>query len=136
MKNMQWIQKILFYMKGRYGYDEFSKFLFIVGLLFGVLSNFVGGRIVSAIGIAILTFGVLRILSREKTKRIKELQVYSRIKQKLTTRYYKLKNRWAQRKAYAIKKCPNCKQKVRVPRKNKKIRITCPSCQTKFVKKT
>ncbi|WP_343756785.1 hypothetical protein [Alkalibacterium iburiense] len=133
---MEWIQKILFYMKGRYGYDELSKALFIIGLLLGVLSNFIGGQIVSAIGIAVLAFGALRILSREKTKRNKELQVYLKWKQTILTRYYKLKNRWAQRKAFAIKKCPNCKQKVRVPRKNKKIRITCPSCQTKFIKKT
>lgn len=133
---MKWIQNIIFYMKGRYGYDELSKFLFVIGLLFGVLSNFFGGRVVSAIGIAIITFGALRILSREKTKRLKELQFYLKWKQIIMTRYYKLKNRWAQRKAYAIKKCPSCKQKVRVPRKNKKIRITCPSCQTKFIKKT
>lgn len=133
---MEWIQKILFYMKGRYGYDELSKALFIIGLLLGVLSNFIGGQIVSAIGIAVLAFGALRILSREKTKRNKELQVYLKWKQTILTRYYKLKNRWAQRKAFTIKKCPNCKQKVRVPRKKKKIRITCPSCQTKFIKKT
>lgn len=133
---MQWIKKILFYMKGRYGYDELSKLLFIVGLLLGVLSNFMEGNILSIIGIAFIAFGALRIVSKEKTNRYKELQAYIKIKSTITTRYYKMKNRWAQRKVYKITKCPNCKQKVRVPRNKKKIRITCPSCQNKFVKKT
>ena len=28
--------------------------------------------------------------------------------------------------------CPNCGQKVRVPRGKGKIRVTCPSCHQKF----
>ena len=136
MKRMQRIQKLLFYMNGRYGYDELSKFLLVVGLLFGVLSNFFFWYILSVLGIALVAFGVLRVLSKEKTNRLKELRTYLKLKNNLITRYVKLKNRWVQRKVYKVTTCPECKQKVRVPRKNKKIRITCPSCKTKFVKKT
>ena len=133
---MQRIQKLLFYMNGRYGYDELSKFLLVVGLLFGVLSNFFFWYILSVLGIALVAFGVLRVLSKEKTNRLKELRTYLKLKNNLITRYVKLKNRWVQRKVYKVTTCPECKQKVRVPRKNKKIRITCPACKTKFVKKT
>ena len=136
MKRMQRIQKLLFYMNGRYGYDELSKFLLVVGLLFGVLSNFFFWYILSVLGMALVAFGVLRVLSKEKTNRLKELRTYLKLKNNLITRYVKLKNRWVQRKVYKVTTCPECKQKVRVPRKNKKIRITCPSCKTKFVKKT
>ncbi|MBR5046935.1 MAG: hypothetical protein IKX76_01735 [Eubacterium sp.] len=32
--------------------------------------------------------------------------------------------------------CPDCKQRIRVPRGKGKIEITCPQCGTKFIKKT
>lgn len=133
---MQRIQKLLFYMNGRYGYDEFSKALLIIGLLLGLLSNVIWGYVLSVLGIGLIAFALLRVLSKEKANRLKELRAYLKLKNNVTTRYVKLKNRWVQRNVYKVTKCPECKQKVRVPRRNKKIRITCPTCKTKFVKKT
>ncbi|WP_423188551.1 hypothetical protein ACO1PF_08040 [Alkalibacterium sp. f15] len=136
MNGMQWISKILFYMKGRYGYDEFSKALILFGLVLGIFSNFSEGIILTAVGMAAIAYGGLRIVSTEKGNRRKELQQYIRVKQSLFSSYRKTRNRWIQRKAFKITKCPNCKRKIRVPRGRKKIRITCPSCQHKFIKKT
>ncbi|WP_143139269.1 hypothetical protein [Alkalibacterium sp. 20] len=136
MNGMQWISKILFYMKGRYGYDEFSKALLLFGLVLGIFSNFSEGIILTAVGMAAIAYAGLRIVSTEKGNRRKELQQYIRVKQSLFISYRKTRNRWIQRKAFKITKCPNCKRKIRVPRGRKKIRITCPSCQHKFVKKT
>lgn len=133
---MNWIKKILFYMNGRYGYDELSKLLIISGLVLGIIANFAGGIWVSAIGTALIAYGGLRILSKDKTNRYRELQKYLKIKQKVQLTYRKNRNRWVQRKAFKIIKCPNCKQKVRVPRGKKKIRVTCPSCKQTFIKKT
>ena len=133
---MQWLSKILFYMKGRYGYDEFSKALILFGLVLGIFSNFSEGFILTAVGMASIAYGALRIVSTEKGNRLKELQQYIRVKQTFFSGYRRTRNRWIQRKAFKITKCPNCKRKIRVPRGRKKIRITCPSCQHKFVKKT
>ncbi|MCC5889301.1 MAG: hypothetical protein JJU01_01950 [Alkalibacterium sp.] len=133
---MQWLQKMLFYMNGRYGYDEFSKFLIILGLIFGIISNFAGGLWVSAIGIAIIAFGVLRIVSKEKNNRYKELTKYLAIKHKIQHVYRRYNNRWVQRKAYKFVKCPNCKQKLRIPRGKKKLKVTCPSCKQSFIRKS
>lgn len=133
---MQWIQKLLFYMKGRYGYDEFSKLLIISGLVLGIVANFAGGIWVSALGTALIAYGVLRILSKDKTNRYRELQKYLALKQKVQLTHRRWRNRWVQRKAFKITKCPNCKEKVRVPRGKKKIRVTCPSCKETFIKKT
>lgn len=133
---MQWIQKLLFYMNGRYGYDELSKLLIIIGLVFGIFANFLGGIWVSAIGIALIAYGALRILSKDKTNRYRELQKYLKLKQTIQVTHRKWRNRWVQRKAFKITKCPNCKQKIRMPRGKKKIRVTCPSCKHSFIKKT
>lgn len=133
---MQWISKLLFYMKGRYGYDEFSKVLILSGLVLGIVSNFSNGIFLNIIGLAAIAFGALRIVSKEKENRRKELQKYIKVKGSVTSKYTKARNRWVQRKAFKITKCPNCKQKIRIPRGRKKIRVTCPSCKEKFVKKT
>lgn len=136
MNIMQWISKVLFYMKGRYGYDEFSKVLIIAGLILGVFSNFSQGILLSVLGLASIAFGALRIVSKEKANRRKELHQYIKVKQSVLTGYRKYRNRWIQRKTFKITKCPNCRQKIRVPRGRKKIRVTCPSCGQKFIKKT
>ncbi len=37
---------------------------------------------------------------------------------------------------YKYFNCPNCNQKVRVPKGKGKIEITCPKCHTSFIRKT
>ena len=133
---MQWISKLMFYMKGRYGYDELSKVLILVGLVLSIFSNFTGGMVLNVLALASVAYGGLRVLSKEKANRRKELQQYIKLKQFVVSKYRIYRNRWIQRKAFKITKCPSCKQKVRIPRGRKKIRVTCPSCQTKFIKKT
>jgi predicted RNA-binding Zn-ribbon protein involved in translation (DUF1610 family) len=88
------------------------------------------------LALASIAFGGLRVLSKEKGNRRKELQQYMKWKQSVLSRYRKYRNRWIQRKAFKITKCPSCKQKIRIPRGRKKVRVTCPSCQNKFIKKT
>lgn len=133
---MELLKRVLFYMDGRYGMDEFSRVLMVTGLLLSALSNIIGGRILAGMGVAALAFGALRPLSKEIDNRQKEYRWYITIKQKITTTYNKLKNKQIQSKTFKVYKCPECKQKVRVPKGRKKIRITCPACQHKFVKKT
>lgn len=123
-------------MNGRYGVDELSKALAITGLIVLALSNFFGGRIVASLGVAFLAYAGLRPLSKQRQNRQKEYAWYIRQKQRILTRYYKLKNARAQRKVYKFYACPECKQKIRVPKGRNKIRITCPSCRHQFVKKT
>ncbi len=40
------------------------------------------------------------------------------------------------KKYYKYFNCPNCNQKVRVPKGKGKIEITCPKCKTSFIRKT
>ena len=55
---------------------------------------------------------------------------------RMVAKWSKWKERFAQRKTHRFYKCPNCKQKVRVPKGRGKIAITCPKCRTEFIKKS
>ncbi|SFK39147.1 hypothetical protein SAMN04488569_102910 [Marinilactibacillus piezotolerans] len=133
---MQFIQKMMFYMNGRYGMDELSKVLMVVGLITNILSSFFGGWFLQILGVAFIAYAVLRVLSKEKANRYKEFTRYIKLKQKIVSTIQRLRNKQAQHKVYKYYKCGACKQKVRVPRGRGKVRITCPSCQNQFVKKT
>lgn len=133
---MNFLMKVMRWMSGRYGVDEFSRFLTIVGLFLSLLAIIVGIPWLSTVGLFLVTYAVMRGLSRDQGRRLKENQWYQKKKYKVTQTYYRWNNKLQQRKVYRFYKCPSCKQQLRVPRGKKKIKITCPNCSTQFVKKT
>lgn len=58
-----------------------------------------------------------------------------KVKEKEKKREKKRKEK-EEAKLYSFFNCPSCKEKIRVPKGKGKIRITCPSCGTKFEEKT
>ena len=51
-------------------------------------------------------------------------------------KFRSLKEQWANRKVYHYYRCPQCRQKLRVPRGRGRIQISCPRCGTQFIKKS
>lgn len=48
----------------------------------------------------------------------------------------RLEDQWDNRKLYHYYRCPQCRQKLRVPRGRGRIQISCPRCGTQFIKKS
>ena len=42
------------------------------------------------------------------------------------------KKKYEERNTHMYKKCPNCKQKIRLPLKKGKHTVKCPNCSYKF----
>ncbi|MGE7365654.1 zinc ribbon domain-containing protein [Desemzia incerta] len=129
-------EKINRFMQGRYGIDNYSKFLVATSLILVLLANITSFSVFTFLGLGTLIYAYIRVLSNKPAKRWRENQLYLQHKRKVLTRIKKLPNDVKQKKQYRFYRCPSCKQKVRVPRGKNKIRITCPSCRTQFVKKT
>jgi predicted SprT family Zn-dependent metalloprotease len=122
-------------MQGRYGNDRLGQAMLMAALACVVLSLF---RIpfISTIGLAILVLTYYRMFSRQIAKRAAENQKYMQLEWKVRAKLQKKKQSLAQRRTHRIYKCPNCKQKIRVPRNRGRIAISCRKCGTEFIRKT
>lgn len=130
-------EKITKFMQGRYGLDEFSKFLnkLVLGLL--IVSILVRGNdIFFYIAAVIMVYMYYRTYSKNYQKRYGENQKYLEYARKWGFHYEKMKRQWKERKDYHIYKCPSCSQKIRIPRGKGKIEIRCPKCNERFIKKS
>lgn len=128
-------EKLQRFMWGRYGNDRFNQFLMIVAIVCLVLSLF-GLNIFYLLGLGLMVYAYFRMLSRKITKRAAENQWYLRKELKVRSWWSGSKKAFAERKEYRIYKCPNCKQKLRVPRGKGRIAIRCRKCGTEFIRKS
>lgn len=109
------------FMIGRYGIDNLGIILMVAGFVLSLFSRI--SIVISAISLLILGFGIFRMLSKNIQQRKKEnsfvMDLFS--KKEAGYRYFR---------------CPDCSQKIRVPKGKGKIRITCPKCGHRFEKNT
>ena len=129
-------EKLQRFMIGRYGADELSKAQSVVVMILLVLSLFGRLGILYWLALALMIYSIWRMFSKNVSKRYEENQKYLNCRYKATVKIDRMKKHFAQRKIYRFYKCPQCKQKVRVPKGRGKICITCPKCRTEFVKKS
>lgn len=127
-----WFQR---FMSGRYGYDSFSRFLSIAALVLLILGLFLWD-ILYYVGLAVLIYSYFRTFSRNIQKRYAENQWFLNRTAGLRSSAGHLRARFAQRREYRYFRCPHCRQTIRVPRGRGRISITCPKCQTQFIRKS
>ena len=132
-------EKLIRFMQGRYGVDQLSKFLLILGLVVVVISALFNSRvslILYILGWVLVIYCYFRVFSRNIPKRYAENQAFLAKTYKIRTFFQKQKNIWQQRKTHHIYTCPSCKQKIRIPKGKGKIEVRCPKCGTTFIKKS
>lgn len=133
-------EKWIRFMQGRYGIDQFSKFLLITGLviIFGaaVIGDNPVGIIAYILGWVIIIYSYTRVFSRKILARRKENRAYLAKTEKVRGYFLRQKNIWRQRKDYHIYTCPSCRQKIRIPKGKGKVEIRCPKCGEKFIRRS
>ena len=128
-------QKFIQFMQGRYGDDEFNRFLMMCALVLIVISLFIRSRILLFLYILVLTYCLYRSMSRNIVARSIENQIYNH---QLNKAYHTVsaKRKDREEKDYKHFVCPKCTQIVRVPKNRGELEIKCPTCHEKFVKRT
>lgn len=142
---------------GRNGLDQLAKASLILSMIFLLITSITRNPILYLITLLLLAYAYFRMMSKNVNKRLYENQKFMTVMNKIIGFFKGFKDiGWktrafftefgrkirygrkqdAESKAYRIYKCPECKQKVRVPRGRGKIEITCPKCRTAFIKRT
>lgn len=127
------------FMSGRNGTDDLARYCIFDSLIVLIISCFFKGypkTILWWIAVIILGYSYFRVFSRNLNKRYQENTAFVIKKNKLLGKLRNKKEMFAQRKQYCFYKCPNCGIMNRVPKGKGKIQITCPKCNTKFIKET
>ncbi len=120
---------------GSYGMDKLTRFLLTVAVISLVLSLlFTPLSFLYYVAFAILFYGYFRLFSRNITKRYSENSSFVKIEQKILGFLTSLCSSIVPNKNYHIYKCPDCKQKIRIPRGKGQIIVTCPKCRREFKK--
>lgn len=129
--------KIKNYLQKVYGVDFLSKTMIVVALILSLINLKFKNRVIEVITmILIVYFGIFRVFSVNKYQRMIENQKFSKAVKPMTDFFEKYKIRAANSKDKKYIKCPNCKKEMKIPRNQGKIKVTCPHCGHKFVKKS
>lgn len=129
-------ERFMRFMSGRYGTDDFSKFILEASLVLMVLNLFLRFRFLNTVILLLLIYVYFRMFSKNIQKRYQENVKYLQAKERVASVFQKEKRNAQDRKTHHIYKCPNCKQKIRIPKGKGKICVTCPKCGTEFTKKS
>ena len=123
-------------MMGRYGVDELYYFIIGSSILVMVVNLFISNPIVSyamlAVEFGLLGLSTYRLLSKNIYKRQKENQIFLKLidKPKKFINLQKCKIR--DRKTHVYRKCPSCKNNLRLPKEKGKHTVVCPCCKNRF----
>ena len=123
-------------MIGRYGTDGLNQFLSMSSIVMLLVSLLTRDSLFTWLGAALLILCYYRSLSRNISKRTEENYRFYSLKDRFNNKFRNLKEQWANRKLYHYYRCPQCRQKLRVPRGRGRIQISCPRCGTQFIKKS
>lgn len=129
-------QKFLMFMRGRYGTDELSKFLLILGVGFVLVANLTESTILYLMSTTVIVFSYFRIFSKDTYRCSLQNQKYLGMKNRLIRGWKSRVDILRQRKNYRVYSCPSCNQKVRIPKGKGMVVITCPKCAAKFSKRS
>lgn len=124
------------FMRGRYGTDQYSRFLLGACMVVLLLNIFMRMPGLNLLVLMVLGYCYFRMFSRNIAARSQENQKYLYYSERIRRWFQKTKRRIVESKDFHIYKCPSCGQKIRIPRGKGRISIRCPKCRTEFEKKS
>lgn len=132
MADKSWSSRLVEWMRGRNGSDELGTAVVAVSFVLLLINLFTGARWVSVLALAAALYACWRISSTNVAARRAENQRFLSLLEPVLKRAPRTHGSASQAQDYLHLSCPECGQRVRVPRGKGNIRITCPTCQNKF----
>ncbi len=129
-------EKFYRFMQGRYGQDQFSRFLLILGLICLAVNIFVRSSILYWVFWLLLIYTYFRMFSKNHAARYAENQRYLNATARFRYWFDQQKKLANERKYHHIYVCPKCRQKIRIPKGKGKIMVRCPKCHHEFQRRS
>lgn len=124
------------WMMGRYGIDELTQALMLLGCAFVLVNFFAHSSVLSTLALLIMALGIFRCYSRNIAARARELAKYQELMVKPKAWWRLLNKKWINRKTTIYFKCKGCGSVLNVPKGKGKILVTCPKCGAKEEKRS
>ena len=125
-------EKIARYMVGRYGIDRLYYFLLAICFIIIIINTFINSLILSLTESCLFIYAFYRVMSRNVYKRQQENEKFTKLIDKPKKFFNLQKCKLRDRNTHVYKKCPNCKNNLRLPKQKGKHTVACPCCQTRF----
>ena len=122
---MKFGDRYIKFMKDRYGIDELYKFLLLICFVLIVINTFISNNIIRLFEVLLIVIIFYRYMSKNIKLRKKE-------NDKIIKLFDYNKKKYKDRNTHMYKKCPKCKQKIRLPLKKGKHTVKCPNCGNRF----
>ena len=129
---MRFKEKLMRFMMGRYGGDQFNNFILIVVAILMVVNIFVNSLIMYVLYMDLWIWSLCRMFSRKIYKRRAENERFLKIWNPIKNKFKLMKNKRRDRKTHVYKKCPECKAVLRLPKQKGKHTVRCPKCSERF----
>ena len=129
---MKFGDRYIKFMKDRYGIDELYKFLILICFVLIIINTFISNNIIRLFEVLLIVIIFYRYMSKNIKLRKKENDKYLEIKDKIIKLFDYNKKKYKDRNTHMYKKCPKCKQKIRLPLKKGKHTVKCPNCGNRF----
>lgn len=127
--------KLLKFMYGRYGIDDIYWTLFGIVFVLLFINLFTQQIFIDIITAVILGVATLRAFSKNITKRRMENRAFLNMIQPIRKSLLLTIRRIKEIKTARFRKCPNCKQSMRLQAKKGKHTVVCPKCKQKVTVK-
>lgn len=120
------------YFAGRNGFDSICGAAMLTYLVLALINLFAGSVLLWFVNALLIIYVWFRVLSKNVYSRQKESSIFNSKLSGLRTACKRRVRMWKERKDYVFKKCPYCKNILRLKRVKGKHSVRCPCCNGCF----
>lgn len=123
------------FMSGRNGSDQLCMALILLGIVLILIASITNLVIIDYLGLASYIYALFRMFSRNLAKRRAENEKFLAFRRNFKTNVSQFFARLKNSKQYKYFRCPQCKARLRLPRKVGEVTVTCGKCHHQFKQK-
>ena len=125
-------ERIARYMMGRYGIDRLYYFLMAVCFILIVINLFLNSLLISLLESALIIYAFYRVMSRNIYKRQQENEKFIKLADRPKKFINLQKCKKLDKGTHVYRKCPSCKNNLRLPKEKGEHTVVCPCCKHRF----